>query len=139
MLKTLLGDRIRVGLAKVEMLEIPDEPEQARLCTEDMIAARGERNCLRVEFTRRVWFEPASSFEMRTTYFVEHELKEEGSLEGFTQSEILDEVMKDPRFYIQEGQGFVSHISLLISQLTFSFGGAPLITPPSYIPPKEAS
>lgn len=138
MLKELLGDRIRVGLAKAEMWEIPDEPKQASLRMEDKITARAEKDCLRVEFTRHVWFEPASSFEANVTFFVEHELKEQGSLARFTQSEINEEVKKDPKFYIQEGQGFVARVSVLISQMTLSFGGTPLITPPGYMPQKES-
>ena len=137
MLKELLGDRIRVGLAKAEMREISDESKQASLHVEDVISAKAEKDCLRVEFTRHVWFEPASSFEAKVTYFVEHELKEQGGLEQFTQSEVDEEVKKDPKFYIQEGQGFVARVSVLISQMTLSFGGAPLITPPGYIRKKE--
>lgn len=134
MLKDLLGSRIRVGLASIEMRELPDFDGEISPRFQDTIEGKAVNDCLRVEFKRRVWFEPESTFEIAVTYFVEHELKEAGSLSALSQEEIDAEIKKEPRFYIQERQGFVARITLLISQITASFGGSPLISPPNYHP-----
>lgn len=134
MLKDLLGNRIRVGLAQVKMCEIPDTDAQIEVHFEDTITGKAADKFLRIEFTRHVWFEPASVFDITATYFVEHELKQEGSLAEISQEQIDAEIRNDPGFYMQESQGFVSRISMLISQITASFGGVPLISPPHYSP-----
>ena len=134
MLKDLLGNRIRVGLAQVKMCEIPDTDAQIEVHFEDTITGKAADKFLRIEFTRHVWFEPASVFDITATYFVEHVLKQEGSLAEISQEQIDAEIRNDPGFYMQESQGFVSRISMLISQITASFGGVPLISPPHYSP-----
>ncbi len=134
MLKDLLGNRIRVGLARIQMREIPDADAQIEVHFEDTITGKAADKFLRIEFTRHVWFDPASVFDITATYFVEHDLKQEGSLAEVSQEQIDEEIRNEPGFYIQENQGFVGRISMLISQITASFGGAPLITPPSYSP-----
>lgn len=134
MLKDLLGNRIRVGLASVEMRELPDIDGEIGLRFKDTIEGKAEDRVLRIEFKRHVWFEPESTFEITVTYFVEHDLKKEGSLSALSQEEIDAEIKKEPRFYIQESQGFVARVTLLISQITASFGGSPLVLPPNYHP-----
>lgn len=115
------------------MKELPESQEEIALHYKDSIEGKVEEKFLRVEFTRNVWFEPSSTFEISVTYFVEHELKEAGSLSDYSPNDIKAEIDRDPRFYIQENKGFVARVSLMISQVTTLFGGSPLVLPPQYM------
>lgn len=132
MLKDLLNGTIRAGLCDFEFKELPSAPEQmeTQVGYTDSIVWRCEQEFLRVEFKRVVVFEPSCNFTIEGSYFVEHLVKDKGSLYSMEPDEIKAEIEKDPSFYIQEKQGFIARICLLIAQVTSSFGNMPLILSP---------
>ena len=135
MLKDLFNKKCRIQLEKAEMKALNDPPADAReieVTAEDSVTWKKEADCLHVECTRHVGFEPACNFEITITYAVDHYLKEKNALDTIEEKEIEQEVQGDIPFYIQEKQGLMGRVSLLIAQLTSSFNGAPMILPPYY-------
>ncbi len=135
MLKDLFNKRCCIQLEKVEMKALSDPPADAKkieVTAEDSVAWKKKADCLHVACTRHVGFEPACNFEITITYAVDHYLKEENALDKIEEKEIEQEVQSDIPFYIQEKQGPMGRVSLLIAQLTSSFNGAPMILPPYY-------
>lgn len=141
MLKELFSGSVRAGLSKFEYTELPapqETNESMSVECNDSIKWRKEADCLRVEFTRTVTFEPSCNFEVTATYFVEHLLKEKDSLVLVSNEIIKKEIAEDKIFFIQAERGFIARISLLIAQLTASFGNPPLILPPNMMEGKQA-
>lgn len=135
MLKDLFNKRCRIQLERVEMKALDDPPADAKgieVAAEDSVTWKKEADCLHVECTRHVGFEPACNFEITVTYAVDHYLKEQNALDKIEDAVIEQEVQSDILFYIQEKQGLMGRVSLLIAQLTSSFNGAPMILPPYY-------
>ena len=135
MLKDLFNKRCRIQLEHVEMkaLEDPaDTVEEIEISVKDSVTWKKNEDCLHVECTRHVGFEPTCNFEITVTYSVEHFLKEKNALDAVPDSEIEKEVQEDILFYIQEKQGLINRVSLIIAQLTSSFNGAPMVLPPYY-------
>lgn len=135
MLKDLFNKSCRIQLEKAEMKALNDPPVDAKnieITAEDSVTWKKETDCLHVECTRHVGFEPACNFEITVTYAVDHYLKEKNALDKIEEKEIEQEVQGDIPFYIQEKQGLMGRVSLLIAQLTSSFNGAPMILPPYY-------
>ena len=133
MLRDLLNGTIRAGLCNFEFKELPIASEQMepQVGYNDSIVWRCEKEFLRVEFTRKVFFEPSCNFTIEGSYFVEHLVKEPGSLYSLSPDAIKKEIESDAEFYIQENQGFIARVCLLIAQVTASFGNTPLILPPN--------
>jgi hypothetical protein len=132
MIKELLNGHIRVGIAKIEMHDLPQSAsdDTAELQISDSMQWFVANDFLRVECCRQLKFEPTCNFEITATYFVEHFLTESGTLNTLSAEEIRAEILADPSFYIQENQGYMARLSLIISQLTASFGGPPLVSIP---------
>ena len=140
MLKSLFNNKIRAGLANIDMKaleELPLEAKEVQLMISDNIAIEKMSDRLRIDFIRKLYFEPSSNFELTLGYFVEHFLTEENSLQDFTEDQIKEEVSKDENFYFQNDRGFAARISMLVSQITSTFGGPPVILPPVF-PLKES-
>lgn len=135
MLKELLNKRCRIQLENVEMhaLEDPaEEPGSLEIVVSDNVTAKKKPDCLRVECTRHVGFDPACNFEITVTYSVEHYLKETDMLKDISDAAIQKEVEENIPFYIQEKRGLMNRVSMIIAQLTSAFDGAPMILPPYY-------
>ena len=135
MLKSLFNNKIRAGLANIDMKALEElqlEEKEIQLMISDKIDVEKMSDRLRIDFTRKLYFEPASNFELTLVYFVEHFLKEENSLQDFTEDQIKAEVLEDEDFYFQNDRGFAARISMLVSQITSTFGGPPVILPPIF-------
>lgn len=135
MMKELLNKRCRIQLENVEMhaLEDPaEEPGGLEIVVSDNVTAKKKPDCLRVECTRHVGFDPACKFEITVTYSVEHYLKETDMLKDISDAAIQKEVEENIPFYIQEKRGLMNRVSMIIAQLTSAFDGAPMILPPYY-------
>lgn len=133
MLKDLFSQTIRVGLSSVEMKDLssPDDSESsAKIQVYDLVSFSKSEKLLRVEFTREVSFNPPDVFSLSVTYFVEHFLKVPGSLNDFADGQIRREIYNDIDYFSQQSQGYALRLSLIIGQLTSSFGGPPLMLPP---------
>lgn len=135
MIREMLNGTIRAGLANIELNDLKEpgpDVKAVELAFRDSLEWKVLPDRLRIECTRYFSFEPECNFEMKITYFVEHYLKEEGSLEQLTGEEIKNEISSDFEFYLQGNQGFAARLSLLAAQITSTFGGAPAITPPIF-------
>lgn len=133
MLKDLFGQTIRVGLSEINMRDMssPSDSETSpELRVEDSFSFSKNENYLRVEFTKAVSFDPPSVFNLSVSYFVEHILNHPGSLNSIPDAKIREEIINDIGYYSQQSQGFAMRLSLIIAQLTSSFGGPPLVLPP---------
>lgn len=105
---------------------------QRKLRSLDSVRWEKESDCLRVICIRKAGFLPECSFSVTVSYMVEHILLKPDSLNDISDEEIDQEVQEHLGFYIQENQGLMSRVSLIISQMSSAFGVPPLILPPSY-------
>lgn len=135
MLRELLGDTYRVGLAHIELNDLKEPPQEiqtAELIFKDQINWKALPDRLRIECTRSFSFEPECNFNLQITFFVEHFLKEIGAIDKLTGEDIEKEISSDLDFYLQSSQGFAARLSMLAAQITSTFGGTPAITPPIF-------
>ncbi len=91
----------------------------------DTIAVSTTEKSLDVEFKRQIKFDPVELFDLSVSYVIRHRLKEQ---------EKMDWNIIDVEKLVNENKekflgDFMDSVSLLISQITASFGGRPLITP----------
>ena len=118
-------------LDKVEYKRISENDSEVVLNVNDNIDIKLDDNCQGIEgiVTRRLSFEPQSLFEITVSFGVFLEFKDE--YKGINNLD-LDELKEE----FLDGQSVItnivmSRISLLISQLTSSYGERPVVTPPS--------
>lgn len=141
MLKDLFDGKFKAGLARVDMRELEEYGEQCdnlKLQITDSVSFHRNPSFLRIECSRKVFFEPESLFEVEVVYFVDHYLKADTSLDSFSDEQIERELFEDLEYYSQQKQGFMNRISLLISQITATFGGNPVVSPPYLCVKKKA-
>ena len=133
MLQELFNTRIRVAIDKFEMITLsdPKEGEDISITSSDSISWEAYPTHLRVKFLREISFVPECCFQIKASYVVDHFLTSENSLSALSPEDIAEEINSNPRFFIQESQGFIGRIVLLIAQATSAFGGPPLILPTS--------
>ena len=139
MLKDMLSGKYTAGLSHVELHDLPepDKPqENATLSYSDAIKWTKLPHALRVEFTRNVGFIPEGILTITVSYYVDHELQEENSLKDISADTMKSEICSDLPYYLQESQGFPSRVSQIIANLSSSFGGTPVILPPT-LPTEE--
>lgn len=135
MLRELFDGTCRVIPVHIEwkMLDLANDKEKkVEIIVEDSVDWKKEDDCLCVTCTRRVGFSPECNFSIVVSYAVEHILAKPHSLDTVSDDEIDSEVHEHIGYYIQENQGLMGRVSLIISQLTSAFGAPPLILPPSY-------
>lgn len=132
-MKSLFSQEVRAGLVSISMKEVNtavDEKNVPKIEYKDSIRFIRNDNYLRVECTRHVFFEPECLFDISVTYFIEHYLNEAHSLDAIQDTEIMKAIKGDLDYYTQQGQGHMSRISLIIGEITSSFGGSPALFPP---------
>lgn len=132
-LKDIISNRITTVLQSVRYDLIGDDVEKCMLVCEDKFELN-EVTSDRFSFfiNRHVRFEPASTFDIEIRFMTERYLKDEyiGHVEvELEKYEIKNEFMKDTSFYTNYEDSWVS---MIIAQLTGSFGNSPLITPPMF-------
>jgi len=140
MIKELLNNSYRAGLANIDLQdlkELPSDAPAAEFTFHDDIAWHILPDRLRIECTREFSFNPECNFRLRITYFVEHFLKEENSLSNVSKEDVAKEISEDLDYYLQTSQGLAARLSMLAAQITSTFGGTPAITPP-FFPIKRA-
>lgn len=139
MLKEKLTGKFTAGLNDAELHRLPkseDLREKTTLSYHDEVKWTKLPYVLRVEFTRNVGFEPEEIFAIKVSYYVDHELKEEDALKEVPADVMKKEICSDLPYYLQESQGFPSRVSMIIANLSASFGGTPVILPPT-LPTEE--
>ena len=135
MVKEKLTGQFTTRLQKVELNEVPSESGKplpgAQLNYSDQISWDALPQKLRVKLTRTIKFEPETLFSIVVSYYVDHELSEENALSNISPENLRGEICKDLPYYLCEQQGTLSRISLIIANLTASFGGMPIVLPPA--------
>lgn len=135
MIKDILNNTIRAGLAEISLQDLKDpvpNSKPVQLTFTDYINCKKLSDRLRIECTREFSFDPECNFKLKITYFVEHFLKIPNTLDPFTDESIEKEITSNLEFYLQSNQGFAARLSLLAAQITSTFGGSPAITPPIF-------
>lgn len=135
MLKDFFDGTCRIAPEQIEWkaLPLPTDPnEKVEVIAEDSVAWKRGTDCLCVTCTRKVGFSPECNFKIKVSYIVDHILLKEHSLDALSDEEIDKEVREHIGFYIQENQGLMARVALIISQLTSAFGAPPLVLPPTY-------
>jgi len=90
---------------------------------------------LTIIVTRELKFTPKNFFSLAVSYYVEHFLKDEYiGIFDWEKFDLSKEINDDIKYY---SLNKMSRISLLISQITSSFGYNPIVTPPMFILPKK--
>lgn len=118
-------------LDKVEYVRISENDEEVALNIKDDIEIKLHDKFQGIEgiIIRKLSFEPRSLFEITVSFGVFLEFNDK-----YKENEIVDieEIKKE---FIDEQSAIIniimSRISLLISQLTSSYGERPIVTPPS--------
>ena len=134
-MRELFTDSIRAGLANIDLHDLKEPAPDAKapeLIFKDSVKWTVLPDRLRIECTREFEFEPECNFSLTITYFVEHFLKVEGSLDKYTGEEIKKAIVEDLAFSLQSNQDFSARMSLLAAQIFSNFGGSPAITPPAF-------
>lgn len=135
MVKEKLNGHFSTRLQKVELNEVPSDSGKAlpgaRLNYSDQISWDVFPQKLRVKLTRTIKFEPETLFSIVVSYYVDHELSVENALSGISDEVLRGEICEDLPYYLCEQQGALSRISLIIANLTASFGGMPIVLPPA--------
>lgn len=99
----------------------------------DTVNAELKDDLLYVTFTRDVYFQPASMFNLKVVFDIILHLKEE-SKEKAVDINWSQTLIENPNLYLGN---VVSRTSHLIAEITASFGQQPLITPPNPIAEDE--
>lgn len=135
MLKDMLDKKCLIQLDHVELtaLQEPDEDSEIKIVAKDSLTWEKKAGSICVRCTRTVDFKPECSYKVTAAYSVEHFLKKDHALDEIPDEEIDKEIREHIPFYIQERQGLLNRVSLLIAQLTSSFNGIPMIVPPYYL------
>lgn len=97
MIKELLNNSYRAGLANIDLQdlkELPSDAPAAEFTFHDDIAWHILPDRLRIECTREFSFNPECNFRLRITYFVEHFLKEENSLSNVSKEDVEKRLVK---------------------------------------------
>lgn len=128
-------DEYQFSLRDVSYSKIECEQDSLKyeLKISDTINAELKEDSLYVTFTRDVYFEPASMFNLKVVFDIILHLNEEATEKatGINWSQTL---LENPNLYLGN---VVSRTSHLIAEITASFGQQPLITPPNPIAEAE--
>lgn len=135
-LKDLVYEVARTRLYSVNFNYINNIPEDSELLFDDHFKTHeicDNRFSFLIE--RHVYFNPASSFDIKVAFLTERYMKDEFVQDyKFTNYDIEKEFYLDPEFYTDFDE---SWLSVIISQLTASFGNSPLILPPKLFLDKQ--
>lgn len=134
MIREMLNGTIRAGLANIELNDLKEpgpDVKAVELAFRDSLEWKVLPDRLRIECTRYFSFEPECNFEMKITYFVEHYLKEEGSLEQLTGEEIKMKFQVTLNFIFKETRDSRRGCRYWRPRLHLHLG-APAITPPIF-------
>ena len=100
-MRELFTDSIRAGLANIDLHDLKEPAPDAKapeLIFKDSVKWTVLPDRLRIECTREFEFEPECNFSLTITYFVEHFLKVEESLDKYTGEEIKKAIVEDLAF-----------------------------------------
>ncbi|MDE6956817.1 MAG: hypothetical protein K2O96_01780 [Lachnospiraceae bacterium] len=114
------------------IFEKEDEPiqegEVCLHCTDSISAGLNDADGVKLIVTRKLNFEPDSLYNLEVSFGANLTFVEEEKMKiDWAQVDLAKEFKANGEFVLQN---LLSRISLMISQITASFGQMPLITPP---------
>ena len=127
----IISGNCTLYLEKVKYARINETEEEVVLIVNDDIEVRLDSNFQGIEgvITRKLSFEPKSLFEVEVSFGVFLEFNDDyKGVDTWDMDELKREFL-DGQCVITNS--ILSRISLLISQLTSSYGERPIVTPPS--------
>lgn len=122
------------SLKKIDyrMLDITDSSSEKKLnCTDIVHAELTDNSHVKIEYTRELQFETNDVFYLAVVFEAIFTIDEDSDLKiDWEKTDISSEFVKKPpeAFSI-----ITSRTSLLIAQITSSYGQPPLITPPTFV------
>ena len=136
-------DKKETFISKIDMNSEGDPKRNSKInqteplqCS-DTISWFPNSDFLTVKFCRKVLLEEQSDGEEHTPPFevsvestIRHYLKERGTLDSYNNEEFKAEISKDIQYFAYVQSGIITKVSLLISQITFTALGVPVILPP---------
>lgn len=102
--------------------------ESILTCEDEIDAELDMQTGIRVIVTRKIYFEPESTFKIKVSFGTDLKFNPENMTEYRWDELNLAEEFKENGDFVT--RNLMSRISLLISQITSSFGQQPLVTPP---------
>ncbi len=131
-LKDYLCDEKYIKLNSVNYINHNDSLEtDVSLNCEDEMEFKYHNYSIEIVVTRCVDFKPKSLFEIKISYSIIHNIDEKYhgnfKIDDFN---LHEEINSDLEYFVPNE---MDRVSLIISQITDSFEGRPLITPPQFI------
>lgn len=133
MLKDFFCNNGTIGLEEISFKSHGNKNvKSTSCCVEDKISAISHTDtAIKVVMTRKISLGENVFFDLAASFHTIHFLKEEYAKSFQWKDYDLDKAVNDEiDFFV--GPGF-DRLSLVLSQITSSFGGAPIVTPPMYM------
>lgn len=120
-------------LEKVIYQRIPDFPyteETAIKINDELNIAIKDKGVVTVLFSRSVYFSPDCMFNIKIVYGADLTFVCLADSEKYSIEEIKESLLENNNPYLG---GLIARTSLLLAQITASYGQSPLVTPPSFL------
>lgn len=114
-----------VSYKRIENLNNKCEQELSLLCQDNLKVVLGEE-CVRIIVTRTLMFEPEELFTLNVSFGADLKFNERKAEHEWAKINLAEEFGENGDFVTDQ---LMSRISLLIGQITSSFGQQPLILP----------
>lgn len=119
-------------LNEIEYKKIDIFEDESTLTCEDQIDVELDKQIgIRVIVTREIYFEPESIFKIKVSFGTDLRFNPENVMEYKWDELNLAEEFKENGDFVT--RNLMSRISLLIAQITSSFGQQPIVTPPGIL------
>lgn len=127
----LFTQRSSVFLKKIDYNNYPISVDTAEFSMKDKVKILAEDEMLIIEFTRFVGLNPESLFDLTVSVSQKYIFEKK---EDLNQGELYEFLLKTDNIVLGS---LMQVASCLISQITSTGGGLPIITPPSLSPDAE--
>jgi|LSQX01.2.fsa_nt_gb hypothetical protein len=132
----LFFDETKFLIEKIEYqsieLDEEDTPEQRVSVHDEYFIRTCEDDRLVIEIQRRIAFEPPGVFELSVVALLDNHIDKERS-DKFANAEEIRDYVLDHIYDVISNSGIMAEVSLIIANITSSFGRIPLILPPDLI------
>lgn len=112
---------------RYDRMEEDDSGEEVSLNCSDILKCDVTDEGITLSVTRKLQFDPEKIFGLEVTFGVKLKFNEKAKAVDWEKYDLPDEFTRNGQFALQNP---LSRISLLVSQITSSFGQMPLVTPP---------
>lgn len=118
-----------INFERLDMIPQPANGEITLNCTDNIVATVKDTEGVELVLTRKLSLVPKQIFELEISFGADLQFDEEKAKEiNWREINLADEFRDNGNFVLSN---ILSRISLLIAQITSSFGQPPLVIPPS--------